>query len=60
MITPPTAPRVQWPHMFDFIFSVGQTASVLLMLYGGFLVAAQWLPARRPLGLELKDELLEY
>jgi hypothetical protein len=46
--------------MFDFIFSVGQTASVLLMLYGGFLVAAQWLPARRPLGLELKDELLEY
>jgi hypothetical protein len=24
--------------MLDFLFSVGQTASVLLMLYGGFLV----------------------
>jgi hypothetical protein len=46
--------------MLDFIFSVGQTASVLLMLYGGFLVAAQSLPAGRPLDLELKDELLQY
>lgn len=44
--------------MLDFLFSVGQTAAVLLMLYGGFLVAGQQLPAKRPLSRELEDELL--
>jgi hypothetical protein len=32
--------------MLDFLFSVGQTASVLLMLYGGFLVMGHLLPAK--------------
>ena len=44
--------------MLDFLYSVGQTVSVLLMLYGAFLVASQWLPAKKPLTRERKHELL--
>ena len=44
--------------MLDFLFSVGQTAAVLLMLYGGFLVAGQLMPAKKPLSPELEDELM--
>jgi hypothetical protein len=45
-------------QMLDFLFSVGQTASVLLLLYGAFLVARHQLPAKKPLSRELEDELL--
>lgn len=44
--------------MLDFLYSVGQTASVLLILYGAFLVTDLRLPARKPLGREPQDELL--
>ena len=44
--------------MLDFLYSVGQTASVLLMLYGAFLVAGECLPAKKPLSAQLEDELV--
>ena len=44
--------------MLDFLYSVGQTMSVLLVLYGAFLVAGQVLPPKKPLSRELEDELL--
>jgi hypothetical protein len=44
--------------MLDFLYSLGQTVSVLLMLYGAFLVAGQRLPAKKPLSRERKHELI--
>ena len=37
--------------MVDFLFTLGQAASVLLLLYGGFLVL---LPARKAPAVEAK------
>jgi hypothetical protein len=44
--------------MLDFLFSVGQTMSALLLLYGAVLVAGQWLPAKKPLSRRPEGELL--
>ena len=47
--------------MIDFLYSLGQAATILLLLYGGFLVAGQLLPARvktSNLNPALEDELL--
>jgi hypothetical protein len=43
--------------MLDFLFTLGQAASALLLLYGGFLVL---MPERKPavLTAQLEDELL--
>jgi hypothetical protein len=43
--------------MFDLLFTIGQAASALLLLYGGFLVL---MPARKAAVLDpkLEDELL--
>lgn len=43
--------------MLDFLFTLGQAASALLLLYGGFLVL---MPARKVAVLNptLEDELL--
>lgn len=42
--------------MIDFLYSLGQAASVLLLLYGGFLVL---LPRRgRAMDPELEDKML--
>jgi hypothetical protein len=43
--------------MLDFLFSLGQAASALVLLYGGFLVliASRKAPALNP---ELEDQLI--
>lgn len=46
--------------MLDFLFTLGQAGSALLVLYGGFLVIGQWLPRLKRSGLNpaLEDELM--
>jgi hypothetical protein len=48
-------------NMLDLLFSLGQALSAVLLLYGGFLAATQFLSAERKapvLNPQLEDELL--
>ena len=44
--------------MLDFLYSLGQAVSALLIVYGGFLVLMHRQPAKTRLDPQLEDELL--
>ena len=44
--------------MLDFLFSLGQAASVMLLIYGGYLVMFSGTQRKPALDPALEDELL--